>query len=378
MKIVLTGGGTGGHFYPLIAVAHELYELCEQQKIVEPQIYYIGPVPYDKQALLENNIRYIQSPAGKMRRYASIWNVLDMGKTLMGIFRAIYQLYVLFPDVIFSKGGYAAFPTLVAARLLGIPVVVHESDASMGRANRYAAKFARFVAISYPGTEDSVPTTKDKIALTGNPIREELMMPSKEGMYSFFDLDERIPTIFILGGSSGSQAINSALMGVLASLVEKYQVIHQTGALNESEVKGVAKVVLEHSQYKNRYKAFGFMTAVAMKMASGAAQIVITRAGSGAIFEVASWGLPSIVIPIPEQISHDQVKNAYSYARAGGCVVIEEKNLTPHILEQEIERIMNTKELRDSLKAGAHTFAQPDAAMKIARVILSVALEHER
>jgi UDP-N-acetylglucosamine--N-acetylmuramyl-(pentapeptide) pyrophosphoryl-undecaprenol N-acetylglucosamine transferase len=111
-------------------------------------------------------------------------------------------------------------------------------------------------------------------------------------------------------------------------------------------------------------------------MAAGAANIVVSRAG-GSIFEVASWGLPSIIIPIPEDVSHDQTHNAFSYARAGACVVIEQKNLTPHLLVSEIDRIMKTKEVRDELIRNARAFAQPHAAEKIAKIILEIALKHE-
>jgi UDP-N-acetylglucosamine--N-acetylmuramyl-(pentapeptide) pyrophosphoryl-undecaprenol N-acetylglucosamine transferase len=380
MKIVLLGGGTGGHFYPLMAVAEQLRHLAEAEKLVTPKLYYIGPSSYDAEALLEREITFIPGYAGKVRRYFSILNFFDAFKTFFGILHSIWQMYVLYPDVIFTKGGYTSFPTLVAARILAIPVVVHETDSRFGRANKFAANFAQAVAISYPGSEQYIPKVKrDRIALTGNPIREELATPVKEGAHAFLGLDENKPTIFITGGSLGAQAINEAVISALPELITRYQIIHQVGKENIDYVKGVTSVILENLKDKTaaeRYKVFGFLNALSVRMAAGASNLVISRAG-GSIFEIASWGLPSIIIPIPEDVSHDQIHNAFSYARVGGCVVIEQKNLTPHLLVSEIDRIMNTKEVRDELIRNARAFAQPKAAEKIAHLILEIALKHE-
>jgi UDP-N-acetylglucosamine--N-acetylmuramyl-(pentapeptide) pyrophosphoryl-undecaprenol N-acetylglucosamine transferase len=380
MKIVFIGGGTGGHFYPLMAVAEQIRHLCLEQKLVMPKLYYLGPTAYDAAALQEREIAFIPGYAGKVRRYFSLLNYLDLVWTFFGTLHALWQMYVLYPDVIFCKGGYTSFPTLLAARILAIPVVVHETDSRVGRANAFAARFAKAVAISYPGTEEYLPhTKKDRIALTGNPIREELATAVADGAHAFLGLSENIPTIFITGGSLGAQAINEALISALPELLTRYQIIHQVGKNNLDYVRGVTSVVLETIADKtlaNRYKVFGFINALSVRMVAGAANLVISRAG-GTIFEIASWGLPSIIIPIPESISHDQTHNAFSYARAGACVVIEQKNLTPHLLISEIDRIMNTKQVRDELMRNARTFAQPHAAEKIARIILEIALKHE-
>src|SRR4051812_33144224 len=124
MRIGLTGGGTGGHFYPLIAVAEAVEDLCKERAFLEPELYYIGPAPFDTLALQEHDIEYRPSPAGRVRRYPSVLNLFDAFKTFAGVIGSIFQLFSLYPDVIFSTGGYAAFPTLYAARLLNIPVVI--------------------------------------------------------------------------------------------------------------------------------------------------------------------------------------------------------------------------------------------------------------
>jgi len=374
MKIVLTGGGTGGHFYPIIAIAEELRILIKEKKLIAPEIYYMAPEPYNSRALFENDIIFKQVSAGKVRRYFSFLNILDAVKTGFGIFGAVWQLYLIFPDVVFGKGGYASFPVLFAARILGIPVVIHESDSHPGRVNAWAAKFAKRIALSYPEAAQYFP--KEKTAYTGNPIRTEITHPVKEGAAEYLNLEAGIPTILILGGSQGSKRINEAVLDALPTLVQKYQIIHQTGKINFEEVSRTAGVVLAGSSFKERYKPFDYLNTLAMRMSYGAASLIISRSGS-TIFEIAICGIPSILIPIPEKISHDQVPNAFSYARTGAAVIIEENNLSTEIIISEVDKILSDPAKIAKMKAAALGFAKPDAAKKIAEQVIDIALTHE-
>ena len=139
----------------------------------------------------------------------------------------------------------------------------------------------------------------------------------------------------------------------------------------------IASVVLKGTPERDRYKPYGLLNTLALRMAAGVASVVISRAGSGSIFEIASWELPAILVPIPEDVSHDQTENAFSYARMGGAVVIEQHNLTPHVLAAEIRRIINSPELIEKMKDAARNYARPDAAKKIATVLLDMAIAHE-
>lgn len=172
MKIVFTGGGTGGHFYPIIAIAQKLNKIIDKEKITGIKLYYLSNSPYDPEALIENNLNYEEINSGKRRTYTSIKNFFDLFKIFFGIIRAIFKLYSIYPDVVFGKGGYGSFPTLVAARFLRIPVIIHESDSAPGRVNEWAGRFANKIAISFPEAADFFP--KNKVAWTGNPIRTEL------------------------------------------------------------------------------------------------------------------------------------------------------------------------------------------------------------
>ncbi|MAF59524.1 undecaprenyldiphospho-muramoylpentapeptide beta-N-acetylglucosaminyltransferase [bacterium] len=375
MKIVFTGGGSGGHFYPIIAVAQSVRDVIAEKKLLKPELYYIGPKPFDERALFENDIEFRKSAAGKIRRYFSIKNIFDSIKTTWGVIKAVFQIYSIYPDVVFSKGGYASFPTVLATKLFRIPLIIHESDAAAGRVNKWAGKFANKVAVSYPETAEDFP--EEKVAYTGNPIRKDLFNLQREGAREYLNLETTVPVILIMGGSQGSQAINDKVLDALPELVKDYQIIHQVGEKNIKEIEGVAKVVLDGNQNITRYHPFGTLDTLALRMSAGAASLIVSRAGSGALFEIAAWGVPSIIIPIPEDVSHDQQKNAFSFAKAGACVVVHQKNLTAHLLVSEINRLMNDEGERAKMGEAAKTFSKPDAAKVLAEAIMETALEHE-
>ncbi|MSU45045.1 MAG: UDP-N-acetylglucosamine--N-acetylmuramyl-(pentapeptide) pyrophosphoryl-undecaprenol N-acetylglucosamine transferase [Candidatus Zambryskibacteria bacterium] len=378
MKILLTGGGTGGHFYPLIAVAEELNKISKENRLLRPELFYMSTEPYNEGLLFENNIQFEKVSAGKVRRQSSplnlILNFIDLFKTGVGVLKALWRIFIIYPDVIFSKGGYASFPALFAARILRIPVVIHESDSIPGKVNAWAGKFARKVAVSYP---DAVQYfKKEKTAYTGNPIRKDIKETLRAGSYELFGFTEAIPTLLILGGSQGSKFINEVIMDSLPQMVKKYQVVHQVGKNNISIIEETANVVLLNSSHKDRYKPSAYLNVLNMRMAASIADIIISRAGS-TIFEIALWGKPSIIVPIPEPTSHDQRSNAYAYARSGGAIVIEEKNLTSGVLLSEIERILSNPTEKEKMSHSASAFARADSAQLIAQEVISIALEHE-
>lgn len=375
MRILFTGGGTGGHFYPIIAVAEKTNEVVSNRKILGAKLYFMSNAPYDKKALADNNITYVYSPAGKLRIYFSLKTILEVIKIGFGVITATIRVFFIYPDVIFSKGGYGAFPTLFAAKILRIPVIIHESDSFPGRVSLWSAKFAQKIALSYQEASVYLKGYESKIAWTGQPIRKEIMHPIKDGAYEYLGLDSTLPTILILGGSLGAMAINDAVLNVLPELLEKYQIIHQIGKNNMEEVETRLKVILDENPNKDRYKPVAFLNPLAMKMSAGIADLVISRAGS-AIFEIATWGIPSIIIPIPEEISRDQMKNAFAYARAGGCIVLEQNNITPTVFLSTIESIVDDETKKSELSAAAKRFARGDAAQTIAEAIVDIAMSH--
>lgn len=374
MKILFTGGGTGGHFYPIIAVAEALNKISKEKRLLPPEFFYLADQPYDSRALFDNNITYVKMPAGKLRHYFSLLNVIDIIKTAIGVTKSLWKVFRIYPDVIFGKGGYDSFPALFAGKLFRIPVVIHESDSMPGRVNLWAGKFAQGVAVSYPEAAQYFPPMKT--AHTGNPIRTEIATPQTNGAYEFLKLDKSIPTILILGGSQGSQLINENILQILPELVNQFQIIHQVGKDNFSEISKTTSVILSKNINRDRYKPFDYLNDLGMKMSAGVASLVISRAGS-TIFEIASWGLPSLIIPITDSNGDHQRKNAFNYARSGSTIVIEEKNLSSHILLSEINGLMSNPEKLRQMRESTKSFARKDAAEIIALKLLEISLTHE-
>jgi UDP-N-acetylglucosamine--N-acetylmuramyl-(pentapeptide) pyrophosphoryl-undecaprenol N-acetylglucosamine transferase len=375
MKIVLTGGGTGGHFYPIIAVAEAIDRVAREEHFVMPELFYISDSPYDPDLLLRARLRFIQISSGKIRTYSSGRNLFDKFLTLIACFKALVILFRIYPDVVFGKGGYASFPTIFAARVLRIPVVIHESDISLGRVNSWVVKYASRVAVSYPETLNSLPH-RDRGALTGIPIRKDMLEPMTEDPFELLKLERGLPTLLILGGSQGSERINEIVMDIMPQLVENYQVIHQTGKANIEWMKKRAEGALTGNPYASRYHPYAYMDGKTLRAAASASTLVISRAGSS-IFEIALWKKPSILIPLPIARGDHQRENAYSYARTGAATVIEEANLKPGLLRATIDSIAKNPELQKKMADATSQFARTDAAEKIAHALLAIAQSHE-
>src|SRR3989344_5911523 len=313
----------------------------------------------------------------KTRTYFSFKNFLDIFKTFFGIVNSIYKLFSIYPDVVFGKGGYASFPTIFAARILRIPILIHESDSAPGRVNKWAGRFAKRIAVSFAEATDYFPSKT--VAWTGQPIRAEIEhTASRKEALEYFKLEEKLPVIVVLGGSQGAELINNTILDALPRLIKNYQIIHQTGIKKFKSVSGQAEVILVDNKNKLRYLPFSFLNPLQIKMAAGVASLIISRAGAGPLFEIASWGVPSILIPITNTNLDHQRKNAFSYARAGACSVVEEMNMTANILSSEIERILNDKAGYERMAQNAKTFSHPGAAAKIARELVNMALSHEK
>ncbi len=377
MKIILTGGGTGGHFYPIIAVAQAIRNFTKKLKLVSIELFYMSPNPYNKGVLFEHDINFIPISAGKMRRYFSVLNVIDVFKTGIGLLKALFKVYSIFPDAVFGKGGFGSVPALFAARVFGIPVMIHESDTVPGRVNMWAGKFAKIIALSYPQAAEHFKkgVEEGRVIVTGHPVRDELRVPLTTGASEYLKLEDGIPVILVLGGSLGARKINNTILDALPELVKNFQIIHQTGKENFKEVTLAADTLLADSPYKARFKAFDYLNTLSMRMCAGVANAVITRAGS-TLFEIAWWGIPSIVIPITDSNGDHQMRNAYAYAETGAAVVLEEKNLKPHVLISEVTRIITDKELNEKMSKATKVFTKEDAAEKLADALLRLAVTH--
>lgn len=368
MVIGFVGGGTGGHFYPLMAVANEL-----NNSENKPEMYYFGPTPYSKELLEKYNIKYVNCPAGKLRRYFSIQNFFDIFRSLFGIPIALVKLFLIYPDVIFSKGGYTSVPVLSAARFLNIPVVIHESDAVPGRANKLASGQAKYIAISYDDAAQYFPP--EKTALTGIPLRPEVKK-IPEDPFTMLGIPNDKPLIYVTGGSSGAERLNDIIFNSLGELLPNYRIFHQVGTDNVDKLKISTQSFYSNSSLLDNYYIEGKISATNVSALMSAASLIITRAGSTTLFEIAYHGKPSIVVPIPEDVSRDQVSNAYAYARSGAASVIEEQNVTTSLFVNEIDTIIHDENKRNEMSQAAKEMFIDGAAQKIADILKSIGKEH--
>ncbi|HEX5774601.1 MAG TPA: glycosyltransferase, partial [Candidatus Paceibacterota bacterium] len=216
-----------------------------------------------------------------------------------------------------------------------------------------------------------------KIARIGIPVRREVAHIEREGARELLGLDVSVPTILILGGSLGSKRINDTVLAALPELVSFANVIHQTGKDHFEEIKKTVPVVLANNPQGGRYHPFPYLNTESMRRAAGAANVIVSRAGATAITEISLWGVPAVLVPIPEDVSHDQRTNAYAYAHTGGAVVLEEANLTPHVLAAETRRIASDTAAAAKMTQAAGSFTTADAARLIADEIAAIAASHE-
>lgn len=368
---MLVGGGSGGHFYPLMSIAKKLYTGSN----TPPELYYIGPDQYDGDALRSVGATFIYCPAGKKRKYRSLLNILDALKTLWGILVAITKLYTLYPDVVVSKGSYTSVPVILAAAFLNIPIIIHESDTRLGAANKLGARFARHVAVSF---EEVLPFLNDNnVTVTGIPVRDELLLPPRPNTIESLGILNDLPILLVLGGSLGAERINQLIISSLDELLPHYNIIHQTGENNFDVTVLSARELVRSNELLDHYRPVSFFSdVVLLNDVYHASSLIISRAGTGTIYEIALHGKPSIIIPIPESVSHDQRTNAYAYARTGAAIVLEESNLEDSLLTAEIDRIMKNEAKYSSMATASSHFATTNAAEKIAELVLKTAETH--
>lgn len=325
-RIVLTGGGTAGHVTPCIALLPEL-------KKEGFDIQYIGSYDGIERKLIEEfHIPYHGISSGKLRRYFDPKNFTDPFKVLKGYFEASKILKQLKPDIVFSKGGFVTVPVVMAAKKRKIPVIIHESDMTPGLANRLALPSATKVCANFPETVKLLP--QEKAVLTGTPIRKELFSGNKIKGLDFCGFSANKPVILIIGGSTGSRAINEAIRSLLPTLLKDYQIVHLCGKDNIDE------------KLKNTpgYVQFEYIKAELSDLFA-AADLAVSRAGANAICELLALRKPNILIPLPAASSRgDQILNAESFEKQGFSLVLKEENVNNSTLLEDIKTVMDKKQ----------------------------------
>lgn len=372
MKIVFTGGGTAGHLFPIVAINREIIKNHPQNNL---STFYIGPRDgfsadlFSKEGITVRNIF-----AGKIRRYFSLKdifrNIADVCvKIPAGVFQSFYFLFVISPDLIFSKGGYGSLPVVIVGWLLRIPIFLHESDVCPGLANRIAGKFAVEIFTAFPVIK-TLYFPKKKMVAVGNPLRKEIITQSVPDANKVLGLSGEKPVILFIGGSQGAQKINDLVLLVLPEILKSFEVVHQTGAINFKEVAAESAVVASDF-LKKYYHPFPFLAEKELICAYRTADFIVSRGGAGSIFEIAAVGKPSIIVPLPKSAQKHQLKNAYAFSEEGACIVMEEPNFTPHFFLERLRSLFSEPEKLRAMAAKAREFSKPEAARIIAEYLIA-------
>ena len=330
------------------------------------EMLFVGPTSVGAEVFAQEGIPTKNILAGKLRRYYSGHNFLDIFRVVIGFFQSLLILFSYMPNVVFSKGGFGSVPAVLVAWLYGIPVLVHESDSVPGLSVRMTSHFAKRIAISFPRAASFFPAKKT--ALLGNPVRSDIFLGSKEQARGVFQLTGQKPLILILGGSQGAKAINDNLFLALKGLLEKCEIIHQCGQENLEDLK-----TLLGSNIPPGYHLYPFLDEEQMKHALAAADLVISRAGSGSIFEIAGSAKPSILVPLPDSAADHQKTNAFDYATTGATLVIVQENLTPNFLKDRVFALLENPDLLAKMSEATKSFARPEADKVVAQELLNIA-----
>jgi UDP-N-acetylglucosamine--N-acetylmuramyl-(pentapeptide) pyrophosphoryl-undecaprenol N-acetylglucosamine transferase len=355
-NIVFTGGGTGGHVFPGIAVAEQLAGLSDKNNF---SIVWIGSnIGMERDILSRYKIPFYSIPAGKLRRYFSLLNFLDIFKILGGLFYSIFLLKKLKANLLFSKGGFVSVPPVLAAKVLHIPIISHESDLDPGLATKINGRFSSVLLFAYNDTKDKwIKTSAQEVYVTGNPVRKEIHKGNREKGRALFNIPDGKKVILVLGGSQGALEVNKLIEGTITELLTDYFIIHQMGSLNYKK-----------SNQANYITAPLFNDTFPDILA--AADLVVSRAGAGTLWENGVTGKAAILIPLGSGSSRgDQLRNSEYFEAKGAAIVLKGGNLNSKGLFTEINRLFNTKNVLNNLEKNVKLICNQNSTDKIVGII---------
>jgi UDP-N-acetylglucosamine--N-acetylmuramyl-(pentapeptide) pyrophosphoryl-undecaprenol N-acetylglucosamine transferase len=351
--IAVTGGGTGGHIFPNVAVIEELKKLG-----VSPICWIGDHRGKEREWSRTLGVSFYGIRTGKLRRYVSLKNLADLFNVLIGIVQSYRVLRKNRPSVLFSKGGFVSVPPAIAAHALHIPIVTHESDMHPGMATRIIAKRARAVCVSFELSKAFF--AGKEVHFTGNPMREAIRKGNRDGGLRFLGFAEALPVVTLLGGSLGASSLNEAVFCMLGEHELPFNLVHQCG---QGHGRPVANT-------HGRYRQFEFI-AGEMGDVMAASDLVISRAGAGALYEIGLLGAPSILIPLPKSKSRgEQIDNALYFKEHGASEVIEDGELNGRLLFESITSLLSDRKLLAKMGRCAASLCRRDAEVEIAHILM--------
>lgn len=362
MKVVITGGGTGGHIYPALSIARQLREEGAELLFVGSQH---GP---EGELARKDGLEFIAVPSGPIAGM-SLRTARSFVKLGMGILKAHSILRQFAPDVVVGTGGYTSAGVAFAERLRGGNVVIHEQNSVPGKTNLSLAKFARKVCVTFDESAQFFPS--EKTVVTGLPVRPDIITgKDRIAARESFGLDRDKFTVLVFGGSQGARKINEMVVDMAPKLIDAgLQVIHQTGSKNYESVMA------------NRPDLPGYVVRPYiddMAAAYSAADLVVSRSGASSIAEITVCGLPAVYIPYPFAHANHQLRNGEAAARAGAAMVVEEKDLSADVLSALVLDLVEDSARLKSMAEASKKFGRPDAAAHIARIVTEVAEGHAK
>ncbi|HUZ01691.1 MAG TPA: undecaprenyldiphospho-muramoylpentapeptide beta-N-acetylglucosaminyltransferase [Thermomicrobiaceae bacterium] len=368
-KLVIAGGGTGGHVQPAVATL----DVLRQQVTLEP--LWIGSRGgFERGAAAEAGIPFRAISTGKLRRYLSLNTVVDAVRVPAGVVQACLALRSFRPDAVFATGGFVSVPAVIAARMLGIPCLSHEQTATAGLATRINARFCDVIALAYAASADQLRGTRARLVVTGNPTRAALLSGDPATGRERFHFDAESPVVYVTGGVLGAHAINEAVRLTLPTLVEVTQVVHQCGpAAGNGDYQRLLEARERLPAARRARYAVEERFGPELADVFAAACLVVSRAGAGTIAELATLGKPSILIPLPGAGGDEQARNAAVLAEAGAAVLLPQRELTSERLLDVIHALVGDAERLRDMATRAREHGHGDAATRLAREVLSLA-----
>lgn len=362
MTVFLVGGGTGGTTAPVLAVAEVLEKLDPATKF-----FLIGNGGIEKQMAKDTifPIEYLSIPAGKWRRYFSVWNFFDILKIALGFFKALALIKKYRPDIVFGAGSFVQVPVAWAAFFCRVPVVVHQPDWDLLLSTRLVAPIAQAVTVSFSYSGKELPEfsglfrriNKSKITVTGNPVRQEMLRGSRAEAIQLFKLNDNYPTVLIVGGSLGATKVNEVVSAAVPELVNYVQIIHVTG--------GRIKPRSFANPNYHQYNFLGNDLAHAYEVAD----LVVCRGGMSTITELSALGKAAIVVPLPASAQEDNVR---LLAATKSAVGVFEEFFTPELLVKLVRKVLWSKDLQVTLRSHIRLLLPEDADKKIAKLLLKI------
>lgn len=363
MKVLIAGGGTGGHINPGLAIAKYI-----KQKDADADITFVGTKKGLETKLVPREGFPLETITVRgFKRKLSLDTLIAIKELIQSFFQASRLIKRTKPDVVIGTGGYVCGPVLYMAAKKGIPTLIHESNAFPGVTNRLLERYVNYVAISFKDAEKYFKNKK-KLVLTGNPVREELLKSDRENVISDLDIADGKPLIVVMGGSRGARKINETIADMLSNYFKgEFNMIFATGEAQFDDISATVKV---NEKYKSMVKVVPYIYNV--DQVYTASDLMICRAGAITISELQVMGIPSILIPSPYVTANHQEHNARSLEREGGAVVILENELNADLLYKQICSLISNKDVLKKMSKNASKNSVTDSVEKIYHLIKEI------